>query len=202
MVRVSEEQKVKIRDSILESAKNHFLEKGYDDTKTKDIAADAGIAEGTLFNYFDTKTEIFLESMASGYIVNMNAKDELDYKNEIADIIYDLFYKTMKPLTKIPRRIIKEIFFASLAIAKKKPELIKRIAQLDYNLLEDLENIIAKLMQENRLKKGNAKMLSEIVYSAAVVEVTLYIYEDKITLEEMLENVKEKIKFILEGHIL
>ena len=38
MVRVSEEQKAKIRDSILESAKNHFLEKGYDDTKTKDIA--------------------------------------------------------------------------------------------------------------------------------------------------------------------
>jgi len=202
MVRVTDEKKQIIRKSILEVSQKHFMKNGYDKTKTKDIAKEVGIAEGTLFNYFDTKTEIFLEAITAGYMVDLNAIESVNFKDEIADIIFDLFYKTMKHLTKIPRKIIKEVFSASINVAKRKPELIKKIIQLDYNLLKDLEGILENLMIENRLKTCNVKVFAEVIFSAVIVEITMYVFEDKITLEEMLHNVKEKIDFTLEGHVL
>ena len=202
MARVTEKQKQEIRQKILEVSKEHFLSKGYDDTKTKDIARDAGIAEGTLFNYFDTKTDIFLEAMASGYIINSSVVNSLDFGEEIADIIFDLVYGTMKPLAKLPRKIIKEIFSASITLAKRKPELMKKIVQLDFDLISDLEKVLKKFMDEKRLKKGDAKIFAEAIYSVVVFEIIIYLYEEKLTMEKMLENVKEKIRFTLEGHIL
>ena len=44
MVRVTEKQKQEIRQTILEVSKEHFLTKGFDETKTKDIAQEVGIA--------------------------------------------------------------------------------------------------------------------------------------------------------------
>lgn len=202
MARVSESEKQRIRQSILVVAKKHFEDKGYDNTKTKDIANEVGIAEGTLFNYFDTKTEIFLEAMAGGYIVDKNALDSLNYKDEIVDIIYELIYKPIKGFIKMPRRIIKEIATAGVRTAQKKPDLIKKVIQLDYDMIDDLEKVFTKLIYEKRMREIDAKMLAEIVYSIAVVEMVVYVYEEKITVNKMLENLKQKIEFVVEGHIL
>ncbi len=48
------------RDEILKAAARIFAEKGYAGSTTKEIAAQADIAEGTLYNYFDGKREILL----------------------------------------------------------------------------------------------------------------------------------------------
>jgi TetR/AcrR family transcriptional regulator, fatty acid metabolism regulator protein len=47
------------RAAILDAALTTFVKHGYHDTKVSDIAATAGVAEGTLYNYFDSK-EIML----------------------------------------------------------------------------------------------------------------------------------------------
>ena len=41
---------------------------GYDGTTTRDLAAAAGIAEGTLFRYFSTKKEILIEVATQGWV--------------------------------------------------------------------------------------------------------------------------------------
>src|SRR5215469_9424152 len=54
-VRVSLDTKVARRRRILEVAARLFSRKGWDNATTRDIATAAGIATGTLFNYFPTK---------------------------------------------------------------------------------------------------------------------------------------------------
>ena len=54
------QNKEAIRRRIVKSALNLFQTKGFDTTTTKAIARKAGIAEGTVFNYFRTKEEIAL----------------------------------------------------------------------------------------------------------------------------------------------
>jgi AcrR family transcriptional regulator len=49
-----------IRDRIVKSALALFQSKGFDATTTKAIARKAGIAEGTVFNYFTSKDDIAL----------------------------------------------------------------------------------------------------------------------------------------------
>jgi AcrR family transcriptional regulator len=57
-MRVTAETKEATRRTILNSAQELFQTLGYEVTTTRDIARTAGIATGTLFNYFPTKEAI------------------------------------------------------------------------------------------------------------------------------------------------
>ena len=54
------QNKQAIRSRIVKAALNLFQTKGFDATTTRAIARKAGIAEGTVFNYFRTKEDIAL----------------------------------------------------------------------------------------------------------------------------------------------
>src|SRR3989440_4089706 len=54
------ENKERIRQAILRAALDLFAEKGFYQTTTKAISRKAKIAEGTLFNYFETKEDLAL----------------------------------------------------------------------------------------------------------------------------------------------
>src|SRR5690242_7254063 len=57
--------------AILRAALGLFAEKGFYRTTTKAISRKAGIAEGTLFNYFETKEDLalyFFEQELAGII--------------------------------------------------------------------------------------------------------------------------------------
>ncbi|MBD1924083.1 TetR/AcrR family transcriptional regulator [Microcoleus sp. FACHB-831] len=61
----SEEQ---TRTRILRSALRLFARQGYDGTTTRDLAADAGVAEGTLFRHFPNKKAILIEVATQGWV--------------------------------------------------------------------------------------------------------------------------------------
>ncbi len=48
------------RNQILEAAASVFAAKGFHPTTIKDIAKEAGIADGTIYNYFENKTALLL----------------------------------------------------------------------------------------------------------------------------------------------
>lgn len=54
------ENKEKTKQAILAAALKLFAEKGFYNTSTRAISRKAGIAEGTLFNYFETKEDLAL----------------------------------------------------------------------------------------------------------------------------------------------
>ena len=54
------ENKENTKQAILQAALKLFAEKGFYQTTTKAISKKAGIAEGTLFNYFPTKEDLAL----------------------------------------------------------------------------------------------------------------------------------------------
>ena len=51
------------RQQILDSAMKIFIEKGYNGATTVDMAKEAGVSEVTLFRYFSSKKEIFMEGI-------------------------------------------------------------------------------------------------------------------------------------------
>lgn len=67
-MRVSLQTKIATRQRILEVAARLFARKGWDHATTRDIAVAAGIATGTLFNYFPTK-ELIAASLISQVLV-------------------------------------------------------------------------------------------------------------------------------------
>ena len=61
-----ERNKEKTKERILDAALELFREKGLERTTTKEISKKAGIAEGTLFNYFKTKEDLALYFFQKG----------------------------------------------------------------------------------------------------------------------------------------
>lgn len=63
-MRVTRETREKTREAILEAAAYHFCASGFEAATTREIAAAAGIAAGTLYNYFPTKEALGLALVA------------------------------------------------------------------------------------------------------------------------------------------
>ena len=61
------------RNQILDAATQVFAEKGFHPTTIKDIAREAGIADGTIYNYFENKTALML-----GIVDRLNESDQRD----------------------------------------------------------------------------------------------------------------------------
>jgi AcrR family transcriptional regulator len=73
-MRISKQAKQETDCRILKAAEKLFLSKGYEDTTTRDIASSAGIATGTLFNYYKTK-----ESLAMRLVYNAMLQGQEDF---------------------------------------------------------------------------------------------------------------------------
>jgi TetR/AcrR family transcriptional regulator, fatty acid metabolism regulator protein len=65
----------------METARAVFEEKGYDSALTSEIAERAGVVEGTIYRYFDTKVDLFIKVVEEWYEHMLS-----DYDRQLAGI--------------------------------------------------------------------------------------------------------------------
>jgi AcrR family transcriptional regulator len=103
-MRVTAQVQAATRQRILEVARALFASQGFDATTTRDIAKAAGIATGTMFNYFSSK-EAVVGSLAAEALADLG----LDFKGnnrEGSSLEEDLFafvaagLRRLKPLRR------------------------------------------------------------------------------------------------------
>ena len=58
---------------IIDSAMTLWAEKGFAATRLDDIAADAGVAKGTIYRYFDSKEDLFEKAVETRLVATMNS---------------------------------------------------------------------------------------------------------------------------------
>jgi AcrR family transcriptional regulator len=114
-----------LRQQILEAALKVFSVRGFERSTTKAIATEAGIAEGTIFNYFPTKRDIlfgFLEDVAvaplSAVLGDTTASD--------AEIIKNFFRNRLK-LWQENQAVMKVMIAESLFSKDLAEEFQKRV---------------------------------------------------------------------------
>jgi len=64
--RMKRQRKIR-RDAIISEAEKSFIEKGYNDTTVDQIALDAGYTKASIYNYFDSKDDLFAAVLAKIY---------------------------------------------------------------------------------------------------------------------------------------
>jgi len=201
MARLSKEQKEVIRKSILDQSNLLFIELGYDKTSTSKIAKKVGIAEGTIFNYFDSKADIFLEVMTSEF-VHADINMVIDAEAGVYDMIYDFLYKSFKTFAVMPKRMMRDLSLAMVTIAKKKPSMVKSLADLDYKLLEDLKKLLSKMLDKGLIKECDVSLAADIIYSSMMFELLLFVYESDRPKDTFLNNIRTKIEFVMKSYVV
>jgi AcrR family transcriptional regulator len=99
-----------------------FRERGYESTTTRDIAAAAGIATGTVFNYFETK-EAIVEFLAAEALTKARSRFDQDAAaGELEEALFAYVaaeLRQLKPLRKFITPLL-ETSLGPLAVGQRR----------------------------------------------------------------------------------
>ncbi|MBE6062487.1 MAG: TetR/AcrR family transcriptional regulator [Clostridium butyricum] len=183
----------KTKKLIFESAIKIFSESGYRGATMDDIAANAGLAKGTLYYHFVSKEEIFNFIVEEGIQILQNQVIEIQ-KEDINPI---------EKLIKISRTQLSFLYkytdFFKVVMSqlwgheKRQYELRKKIR----NYIKEIEVDIKEGMKRNEIEQGDSEFMSYEFFgtlcSAAVYES---IHIEKVDLQNTIEST---IRFTLKG---
>jgi AcrR family transcriptional regulator len=110
-VRVTADTKLATRGRILQAARDLFVGVGFDAATTRDIASAAGIATGTLFNYFPTKESIAVALAAEAMELAHRDFEGQGRKETLAEDLFALIaaeLRQLRPLRAFLRPVLEE----------------------------------------------------------------------------------------------
>ncbi len=202
MARISKEKQKEINKKIKEVAKIKFDTLGYEKTSTKQIAKEVGIAEGTLFNYFDSKSELFFEVFGDDYQKYLSEnKDNIPISENVGEMLLSHIQTVLGFVFKVPRSIIGELTIATVRMAKKHPARFKRLAQYDFEFMDQITHYIKRLVDKNIIECVDERQMAEIIFSAIAYELLMYVYDHNINKEAVYKNIKTKIDILVKGYL-
>ena len=134
-----EEQKKKRRNELLIAGLEVFREKGFHNTRIKDITKRADTATGNFYNYFDSKEHIFEHLITEFYEMMKKRLEELN-EQDVPRIssIKELFRSYLKMF--LNQKEIALVFIEQLGGAGK------RFTEMKYDFIDKTTRITAKII--------------------------------------------------------
>lgn len=143
------------RDDILSSASDVFNTKGFHLANINDIAEHAGIGKGTVYEYFSSKNELFVE------VVRYNTTAYIDHIRKATDNI-EGFREKLTRLSQTHRHIVMENYEATggflsnpsamaMAIENREP-VMKILMETRFSIIGIISGILALGMAENLIQ--------------------------------------------------
>lgn len=189
------------RQRILEIADELFSSKGYEKTSISNIAKKAGLGVGTVYNYFESKDDIFTVVYGHKFGVDYEVDVESIVVDQLSPLkpIYDYLERTEKILKKVPIWLFQEL----IRIGTKNKKLMKALMSFDFKMIEDLEKIIIKIKNQGYIKSQvKPSILAEMLYSVYMYELLLYFYNDEVEIQQAFQQGREKVQLLLESYVV
>jgi AcrR family transcriptional regulator len=118
-MRITAQVKIATKERIVSAAVRLFTKQGWDGATTRDLAAAAGIATGTLFNYFDSK-----EAVAAALVSEALAKAQHEFKagQSLEEDLFALIWSGLKSLRKLRGILASALETILSPLARSSPE--------------------------------------------------------------------------------
>src|SRR5579863_1176471 len=140
-----QQNKERTKERILEAALQLFREKGLEGTTTKEISKKAGIAEGTLFNYFKTKEDLalfFFQKETNNLVEWFGGETRLQ-RAPLAEKLFAIIHRQLEYLAPY-EDFIGAVFFRSLQPRSKLGPLSLESQELRLKYLRFLREVLAQ----------------------------------------------------------
>jgi AcrR family transcriptional regulator/predicted transcriptional regulator len=164
------------RDAILASSITLFLDKGYAETSTSDIAHHAKISKGTIYQNFSNKEDIFMA--CADRIFHDMYNDVWNEIKEEKDMVLRMIKRAKAFFSSYPQWISMMNLVKSLAVGDK-PSFRTKFHQLIQQMVNPMVREIELLQQEGRIRKDiDCDLAGYILMGIAEYSAWLVIHEN------------------------
>ncbi len=141
------------KDKILAVALNEFATKGYESANINTIAKRSGVSVGSLYKYFDSKSDLFLTTVNYGISALEAVLSEISSSDDDVIIKLERLIRTAVDYSRKQADLIK---FYNEITAESNAELVRTVSK-------KLESISAKVYIETIIKgQENGEIRSDI----------------------------------------
>ena len=188
----TEEEKIKIKESIMETALDLFHDKGTKSLSISELTKRVGIAQGSFYNFWKDKESLIIDLMAYRSIQKLE-NIEREFSNSLTNpkkFLSDVIYKYSIDMTEKIRnqQIYQEAFRIFASQDSKKVNRVE-------NLYGDfLDRLIDYWYKNNAVKSVDKQGLSN-AFVGSFVLCSNYFHFNKDTFEEVLNIYIQSIVF-------
>lgn len=186
------------RARILEASLRLFSEKGYMGATTKEISAESGIAEVTLFRHFPSKERLF-EEMLSTYTF-------LPALKEIMPTIRNMPYE--EALFSVAQRLLERLYLMRDLIKIMHSEIHiypEKIRKMYHSFIDEMFKTLAAYFDEMQ-KKGTLRPFDSIMAARAFLgmffayftQTSIFMFK-KYRPDETESLIREYVRFFVQG---
>jgi len=146
--------KAKTKEQILAAALELFRKKGLDGTTTKQISRKAGIAEGTLFNYFKSKEDLalFFFQKETHDLVEWFGREARLQRAPLPEKLFAILHRQLEYIEPY-EDFIGAVFFRSLQPHSRLSPLSLESQELRIKYLRFLRDILAQAEERKEIPR-------------------------------------------------
>lgn len=158
--KVTSQHREEIRARILQSAVDRFSKNGFDRTKMDEISSSADVSKGTLYNYFNSKEDLF-HALCDDSLELLKIQLDTLFTSSKNDLISnaELFYENFQ---KIQKEGTAKVFFEALSESTRNPKLQEILIKHRLKIIKVVENYL-----QHQISKGFLKVDSNPEYLAS-----------------------------------
>ena len=185
---------IKKKEAIIKAGFNLICKNGYYNTNTKEIAKEAGVSTGIIYQYFKDKHDILMEALTlygdKIFFPIINSKEIIINNNNIDSVIKEMinYYIENHKISKIAHEELMSMVHSD-----------KEIAKFYYNRELEMTNIIKNIFEKNNYNNDNLFEKSHIILGLIdnlCHEITYHKHEN-MNYDEMTNITIQVIKNIL-----
>ena len=188
----TEEEKIKIKEDIMETALDLFHEKGKKSLSISELTKRVGIAQGSFYNFWKDKESLIIDLMAYRSIQKLN-DIEKEFSNSLTNpkkFLSDVIYKyAIDIILKIKTQPIYQEAFKIFASQDSKK--VNRVE----NLYGDFVDRLIDYWYKNNVVKSVDKQGLSNAFVGSFVLCSNYFHFNKDTFEEVLNIYIQSIVF-------
>lgn len=157
-------QKTERRDAILAAARKVFAQQGYEGATVADIAKEAGVASGTVYLYYESKTDLFAA-------LNLQLFALINQALRLADAPPDLAVGTRIRIEGVFQAAQEHSDLIRLVFLNPDPrsEVAHRLKAADEERMGPLAALLRGGMEAGIVRKGDADLLARVVNGTVIM---------------------------------
>jgi TetR/AcrR family transcriptional regulator, fatty acid metabolism regulator protein len=190
------EKKNQKREMIVDAAIKVFAEKGYHSSRTLDISKEAGVAYGSLYQYFKSKDDILLYMFQKTWKDLVKRMEKIDKTIDSSEdkllAIFDMIFRSYRNKPDLMKVLIMDV-----------PRLSQFYSTENQKLYHSFFVNLAKVFLEGQIKgafRGDISPMiaAFVIYGAVDTTIRQYVYNPEFKYENFpLEEAKNQIMKLL-----